>query len=194
VELLFLPGTYSPCPVCHGARYNPETLQVRYRGKSIADVLALTVDAATGFFADVPAVARSLATLGEVGLGYLTLGQPATELSGGEAQRIKLATELQRARRGHTLFVLDEPTTGLHPADVERLLRLLQDLVDAGSTVVVVEHDAAVALAADWVVDLGPGGGDAGGRVVDTGPPAEILRRQAGPTGVHLALRQTEAV
>ncbi|HEY0166628.1 MAG TPA: excinuclease ABC subunit UvrA [Jatrophihabitans sp.] len=186
VELLFLPGAYSPCPVCHGARYNPETLQVRYRGKSIADVLALTVDAATDFFADVPAVARSLATLGEVGLGYLSLGQPATELSGGEAQRIKLATELQRARRGHTLFVLDEPTTGLHPADVDRLMRLLHALVDARNTVVVIEHDMDVVAAADHVLDLGPGGGDSGGRVVASGAPAEVAGSQASRTAPYL--------
>jgi excinuclease ABC subunit A len=186
VELLFLPGTYSPCPVCHGARYNPETLQVRYRDKSIADVLALTVDAATGFFADVPAIARSLATLGEVGLGYLRLGQPATELSGGEAQRIKLATELQRARRGHTLFVLDEPTTGLHPADVDQLMRLLHSLVDASNTVVVIEHDMDVVAGADHVLDLGPGGGDEGGRIVAAGVPAEVARSEASRTAPYL--------
>jgi excinuclease ABC subunit A len=186
VELLFLPGTYSPCPVCHGARYNPETLQVRYRGRSVADVLALTVDDATDFFADVPTVARSLATLGEVGLGYLTLGQPATELSGGEAQRIKLATELQRARRGHTLFVLDEPTTGLHPADVDRLMGLLHALVDARNTVVVIEHDMDVVAAADHVLDLGPGGGDEGGRIVATGTPAEVARSETSRTAAYL--------
>jgi excinuclease ABC subunit A len=186
VELLFLPGTYSPCPVCRGARYNPDTLQVRYRGKSIADVLALTVDTATDFFADVPAVARSLTTLGEVGLGYLTLGQPATELSGGEAQRIKLATELQRARRGHTLFILDEPTTGLHPADVERLMRLLHALADARNTVVVIEHDMDVVASADHVVDLGPGGGEEGGRIVATGTPAEVAAHPASRTAGYL--------
>jgi excinuclease ABC subunit A len=186
VELLFLPGTYSPCPVCRGARYNPETLEVRYRDKSIADVLALTVDAATDFFADVPAVARSLATLADVGLGYLTLGQPATELSGGEAQRIKLATELQRARRGHTLFVLDEPTTGLHPADVDLLMRLLHSLVDARNTVVVIEHDMDVVAGADHVIDLGPGGGDQGGRIVAAGTPAEVARSRASRTAPYL--------
>ena len=186
VELLFLPGAYSPCPTCHGARYNPETLEVRYRGRSIADVLALTVDEATGFFADVPAVARSLSTLGEVGLGYLTLGQPATELSGGEAQRIKLATELQRARRGHTLFLLDEPTTGLHPADVDRLMTLLHSLVDARNTVVVIEHDMAVVAGADHVLDLGPGGGDQGGRIVATGTPAEVATSEVSRTAPYL--------
>jgi len=186
VELLFLPGTYSPCPVCHGARYEAETLAVHYRGKSIADVLALTVDAASEFFADIPGIARSLATLREVGLGYLTLGQPATELSGGEAQRIKLATELQRARRGHGLFLLDEPTTGLHPADVDRLMRLLHSLVDAGNTVVVIEHDMAVAAAADHVIDLGPGGGGEGGRIVATGPPAAVASVAASRTAPYL--------
>jgi excinuclease ABC subunit A len=186
VELLFLPGTYSPCPVCHGARYNAETLEVRYRDRSIADVLALTVDAATEFFADVPAIARSLSTLAEVGLGYLTLGQPATELSGGEAQRIKLATELQRARRGHTLFLLDEPTTGLHPADVDRLMGLLHSLVDARNTVVVIEHDMDVVAGADHVIDLGPGGGDQGGRIVATGTPAEVARSETSRTAPYL--------
>ena len=186
VELLFLAGTYSPCPTCHGARYNPETLEVHYRGLSVADVLALTVDAAAEFFADVPAVARSLETLREVGLGYLTLGQPATELSGGEAQRIKLASELQRTRRGHTLFVLDEPTTGLHPADVDRLTGLLHALVDAGSTVLVIEHDMAVVAGADHVIDLGPGGGDEGGQVVASGPPDEVATSVTSRTAPYL--------
>ena len=187
VRMLFLPGSYSVCPTCHGSRYAAETLEVTHRGRTIADVLDLDVDAAVDALDDVPAAVRGLTALRDVGLGYLRLGQPATELSGGEAQRIKLATELQRTRLAGTLYVLDEPTTGLHPADVERLLRLLQGLVDAGSTVVVVEHDAAVALAADWLVDLGPGGGDAGGRVVDSGSPVEVARRALGPTGVHLA-------
>jgi len=186
VELLFLPGAYSPCPTCHGARYNPETLEVRYHGRSVAEVLALTVDEAAGFFADVPAVARSLRTLAEVGLGYLTLGQPATELSGGEAQRIKLATELQRARRGHTLFLLDEPTTGLHPADVDLLMRLLHSLVDAHNTVVVVEHDLSVVAGADHVIDLGPGGGDQGGRIVAVGTPAEVAASSSSRTAPYL--------
>ena len=143
VELLFLPGSYGPCPVCHGARYNPETLQISYRGRSVAEVLELTVEQAAEFLADLPGAARSLDTLRQVGLGYLRLGQPATELSGGEAQRIKLSRELQRGRRGHTLYVLDEPTTGLHPADVQVLLRQLDGLVAGGDTVIVVEHDLA---------------------------------------------------
>ncbi|GAA3557624.1 excinuclease ABC subunit UvrA [Microlunatus spumicola] len=189
VRMLFLPGSYSVCPTCHGSRYAAETLEVTHRGRTIADVLDLDVDAALVALDDIPAAVRGLTALRDVGLGYLRLGQPATELSGGEAQRIKLATELQRTRLAGTLYLLDEPTTGLHPADVERLLRLLQDLVDAGSTVVVVEHDAAVALAADWLVDLGPGGGDAGGRVVDAGPPAEVVQRGAGPTALHLGRR-----
>ncbi|WP_221353684.1 excinuclease ABC subunit UvrA [Streptomyces beigongshangae] len=187
VELLFLPGTYAPCPVCHGARYNAETLEVTYRGKSVADVLAMPVDEAAGFLADVPAAAGSLQTLREVGLGYLGLGQPATELSGGEAQRIKLAAELQRARRGHALYLLDEPTTGLHPADVDLLLRQLHRLVDAGSTVVLVEHDLDTIATADWIIDLGPGGGDAGGRVMAEGPPAEVARSRRSATAPYLA-------
>lgn len=187
VELLFLPSTYAPCPDCGGARYNAGTLQVAYRGRNIAQVLDLTVEAAADFFADTPAVARSLATLLDVGLGYLRLGQPATELSGGEAQRIKLASELQRARRGHTLYLLDEPTTGLHPADVEVLMRQLHGLVDAGHTVVVVEHDMAVVAGADWVIDLGPGGGDAGGRIVAAGRPAEVARAEGSATAPYLA-------
>jgi excinuclease ABC subunit A len=189
VELLFLPGTYGPCPTCGGARYNPETLEVTYRERTIADVLRLTVDEAADFFVDVPTAARSLGTLRDVGLGYLRLGQPATELSGGEAQRIKLATELQRARRGHTLYLLDEPTTGLHPADVELLIAQLHHLVDAGGTVVVVEHDLDVIAAADWTIELGPGGGDAGGRIVATGTPAQLAAAPESRTGPYLARR-----
>ncbi|MFD7319630.1 ATP-binding cassette domain-containing protein [Streptomyces sp. NPDC059875] len=189
VELLFLPSTYAPCPDCHGARYNPETLEVRLRGLTIAEVLDLTVEAAAGFFADTPAAARSLRTLLDVGLGYLRLGQPATELSGGEAQRIKLASELQRLRRGHTLYVLDEPTTGLHPADVEVLMRQLHGLVDAGHSVVVVEHDMDVVATADWVLDLGPGGGEKGGRIVAEGPPRTVAASRESRTAPYLAAR-----
>ncbi|MEU1464299.1 excinuclease ABC subunit UvrA [Streptomyces sp. NPDC005727] len=187
VELLFLPSTYAPCPDCAGARYNPQTLRVDYRGRNIAEVLDLTVESAADFFADTPAAARSLGTLLDVGLGYLRLGQPATELSGGEAQRIKLANELQRGRRAHTLYLLDEPTTGLHPADVEVLMGRLHGLVDAGHTVVVVEHDMTVVAGADWVIDLGPGGGDRGGRVVASGTPAEVARTEGSATAAHLA-------
>lgn len=187
VELLFLPGTYGPCPTCHGARYNDETLEVTYRGKSIADVLGMPVDEAAMFLANVPIACRSLETLRDVGLGYLRLGQPATELSGGEAQRIKLATELQRASRGHTLYLLDEPTAGLHPQDVALLLRQLHRLVAVGNTVVLVEHDLDVIATADWVIDLGPGGGDAGGRVVATGPPTEVAMAKGSITAPYLA-------
>ncbi|MEU7345123.1 excinuclease ABC subunit UvrA [Streptomyces bacillaris] len=187
VELLFLPSTYAPCPDCHGARYNPETLEITLRGLTIAQVLDLTVESAASFFADTPAAERALTTLLDVGLGYLRLGQPATELSGGEAQRIKLASELQRTRRGHTLYLLDEPTTGLHPADVEVLMRQLHGLVDAGSTVVVVEHDMAVVAGADHVIDLGPGGGDRGGRIVAAGAPREVARAADSPTAPYLA-------
>lgn len=186
VELLFLPSTYAPCPDCGGARYNAETLEVTYRGRTVAEVLDLTVEAAAEFFADTPAAARPLGTLLDVGLGYLRLGQPATELSGGEAQRIKLAAELQRGRRGHTLYLLDEPTTGLHPADVEVLMRQLHGLVDAGHTVIVVEHDMDVVAGADWVLDLGPGGGDAGGRIVATGVPGEVAGAEGSVTAPYL--------
>ncbi|MCX5054134.1 MULTISPECIES: excinuclease ABC subunit UvrA [unclassified Streptomyces] len=187
VELLFLPSTYAPCPDCGGARYNPATLQVTYRGRNIAQVLDLTVESAAEFFADTPAVARSLGALLDVGLGYLRLGQPATELSGGEAQRIKLAGELQRGRRGHTLYLLDEPTTGLHPADVEVVMRQLHGLVDAGHTVIVVEHDMSVVAGADWVIDLGPGGGDAGGRIVAEGTPTQVAGAEASATAPYLS-------
>jgi len=191
VELLFLPGTYATCPACHGARYSDETLEVRYRGRTIADTLAMTVDEASEFLADIAGASRSLATLREVGLGYLRLGQPATELSGGEAQRIKLASELQRPRRGHTLYVLDEPTTGLHPADVDLLDRQLHRLVDAGNTVVVAEHDMRMVAGADWVIDLGPGAGSDGGRVVATGPPEKVARAENSRTAPYLARRLT---
>ena len=187
VELLFLPSVYAPCPTCHGSRYNAETLKILYRGKTIADVLALTVDAAWDFFSDEAAVCRALKVLREVGLGYLRLGQPATELSGGEAQRIKLATELQRAQRGDTLYVLDEPTTGLHPADVEKLMVQLDGLVESGNTVIVVEHDMRVVAGSDWVIDIGPGAGDEGGRIVAQGPPTEVARNRASRTAPYLA-------
>ncbi len=187
VELLFLASVYTPCPVCQGARYNAKTLEIKYRDKSIADVLGLTVDAAWEFLADEPPVRRALEVLRQVGLGYLRLGQPATELSGGEAQRIKLATELQRAGRGQTLYVLDEPTTGLHPADVERLVAQLDGLVDAGNTVVVVEHDMRVTAGSDWVIDIGPGAGDEGGQLVAAGVPAEVARAKHSRTAPYLA-------
>jgi len=186
VELLFLASVYAPCPDCHGARYNAETLEIQYRGKTIAGVLAMTVDAALEFFAGEPPVVRALAVLREVGLGYLRLGQPATELSGGEAQRIKLASELQRPQRGDTLYVLDEPTTGLHPADVERLMTQLGGLVDCGNTVVVVEHDMRVVAGSDWVIDIGPGAGDDGGRVIAAGTPAHVSRADASRTAPYL--------
>jgi excinuclease ABC subunit A len=187
VELLFLPSVYAPCPTCEGARYNAKTLEVRYQDKNIAEVLALTVDAAAQFFAEEPAVARSLETLREVGLGYLRLGQPATELSGGEAQRIKLATELQRAARGNMLYVLDEPSTGLHPADVERLVVQLDRLVEAGNTVIVVEHTMRVVAACDWVIDIGPEAGEAGGKIVAAGPPRQVARAKGSRTAPYLA-------
>ncbi|CAO1650269.1 excinuclease ABC subunit UvrA [Salinibacterium sp. NYA9b] len=186
VELLFLPGTYAPCHTCHGARYNDETLEVTYLGKNIAEVLGMTVNTAADFFAGSTSALRSLDTLRDVGLGYLRLGQPATELSGGEAQRIKLATELQRARRGHALYLLDEPTSGLHPSDTELLLAQLQQLVDAGNTVVLVEHDLATIAASDWVIDLGPSGGDKGGTIVATGTPREVAAGD-GATAKYLS-------
>ncbi|MDY0747650.1 excinuclease ABC subunit UvrA [Paucibacter sp. R3-3] len=186
VELLFMPSVYAPCPTCHGARYNEATLKVKLRGRSISDVLRMTVDEASAFFSDDAALARPLALLQQIGLGYLRLGQPATELSGGEAQRIKLATELQRAQRGQTLYVLDEPTTGLHPADVDKLLAQLNHLVDAGNTVVLVEHEMRVVAACDWVIDVGPGAGDDGGRLVACGSPQEVARMDGSRTAPYL--------
>jgi len=187
VELLFLPSVYAPCPTCGGARYNDDTLAIRYRDRNVAEVLAMTVDEAHAFFADEESVARPLQVLREVGLGYLRLGQSATELSGGEAQRIKLATELQRAGRGGTLYILDEPTTGLHPLDADRLLAQLQRLVDAGNTVIMVEHTMRVVAACDWVIDIGPGAGEAGGRVVAEGTPETVAGVRESRTAAYLA-------
>jgi excinuclease ABC subunit A len=187
VELLFLPSVYAPCPTCKGARYNAKTLEIKIRDRSIADVLAMTVDGAFEFFVDNDSLRRSLGVLREVGLGYIRLGQSATELSGGEAQRVKLATELQRAQRGGTLYVLDEPTTGLHPSDVEKLMMQLQGLVDAGNSVVVVEHDMAVAAGSDWIIDIGPGAGDEGGTIVASGLPEGVAAVSRSRTARYLA-------
>jgi excinuclease ABC subunit A len=187
VELLFMPSVYAPCSACGGSRYNEATLQVLFRDKSIAEVLAMSVEQAGRFFGDYPAIHRPLQLLEAIGLGYLCLGQPATELSGGEAQRVKLATELQRVPRGATLYVIDEPTVGLHPADVDKLMMQLETLVEAGNTVIVAEHDMHVAAAADWIVDLGPGAGDAGGQIVAAGTPQVIASHSSSKTAKYLA-------
>nr|WP_299039754.1 excinuclease ABC subunit UvrA [uncultured Psychrobacter sp.] len=188
VELLFLPSVYAPCQVCHGQRYNDETLEITYRNKNIAEVLNLTVEAAYEFFAEEAPILRALDALLQVGLGYLRLGQPATELSGGEAQRIKLATELQRTQRGDTLYILDEPTTGLHPADVSMLMAQLNGLVDAGNTVIMVEHDMQVASNSDWIIDMGPGAGDAGGQIVAQGTPKKVAESKVSRTAPFLTV------
>lgn len=185
-DLLFLPSVYAPCPTCRGARYNDKTLEIKIASKSIADVLDMTVDEAYRFFADDAALQRSLGVIREVGLGYIRLGQSATELSGGEAQRIKLATELQRAQRGRTIYILDEPTTGLDPSDVEKLVRQLNSLVDGGSTVIVIEHDMMMVAQSDWVIDMGPGAGDEGGRVVAAGPPTTVVSAKESRTALYL--------
>ena len=187
VELLFMPSVYAPCPTCHGDRYNPDTLAISWQGRNIAQVLQLTVDEAVEVFAEQAAIRRSLEVLRDIGLGYLRLGQPATELSGGEAQRIKLATELQRNQRGATLYVLDEPTTGLHPRDVDRLLEQLNNLVTAGHTVIVVEHEMRVVAQSDWVIDIGPGAGDQGGKVVVAGTPQKVAKSKKSRTAPFLA-------
>jgi excinuclease ABC subunit A len=186
IEMHFLPDVYVPCEVCAGRRYNRETLEVRFKGKSIADVLEMPVEEALDFFAKVPKLQRRLQTLHDVGLDYVRLGQPATTLSGGEAQRVKLATELSKVATGRTLYVLDEPTTGLHLADIEKLLHVLQRLVDAGNTVLVIEHNLDVIKQADWLVDLGPEGGDAGGHIVATGPPEAVADVPESFTGQYL--------
>lgn len=186
VELLFLPSVYAPCTSCHGTRYNPKTLEIEWQGRNIAQILEMTVEEACEFFAEQPNVLRPLKVLRDIGLGYLRLGQPATELSGGEAQRIKLASELHRTQRGKTLYILDEPTTGLHPADGDRLMHHLQNLVDAGNTVVVVEHDMRVIAQADWVIDLGPGAGKDGGRIIATGTPDSVAEVPESRTAAYL--------
>ena len=187
IEMHFLPDVYVDCEVCQGKRYNRETLEVTYRGKNVYDVLDMTVDEARGFFSKIPGLARKLDTLHDVGLGYIRLGQPATTLSGGEAQRVKLASELQRRQTGKTFYILDEPTTGLHFDDVRQLLEVLQRLVDAGNTVLVIEHNLDIIKAADYVVDLGPEGGDRGGTIVASGTPEEIAAVPESHTGRFLA-------
>ena len=192
IEMHFLPDVYVPCDVCRGRRYNRETLEVLYKGKSIADVLDMTVEDALAFFDPVPTVRRKLEYLNDVGLGYIHLGQPATTLSGGEAQRVKLGAELSKRSTGRTLYILDEPTTGLHFEDIRLLLRVLHRLVEKGNTVLVIEHQLDVVKTADWVIDLGPEGGNAGGRVVAAGPPEAVAAAEASHTG--RSLRETLSV
>jgi excinuclease ABC subunit A len=182
----FLPDVYVPCETCHGHRYNKETLEVRFKGKSIADVLEMSVEEALGFFAKIPKIRRRLQTLHDVGLDYIRLGQPATTLSGGEAQRVKLAAELSKVATGRTLYILDEPTTGLHFADIEKLLEVLQRLVDSGNTVLVIEHNLDVIKQADWVIDLGPEGGEEGGELIAAGAPEQVAAVEESYTGQFL--------
>jgi excinuclease ABC subunit A len=186
VEMHFLPDIYVPCDVCHGQRYNRETLDVRYKGRNIHEVLQMTVEQAAEFFSAVPAIARKLQTLLDVGLGYIKLGQSATTLSGGEAQRVKLSLELSKRDTGRTLYILDEPTTGLHFHDIDLLLRVLHRLRDHGNTVVVIEHNLDVIKTADWIIDLGPEGGEGGGRVIAEGTPEEVARNKGSFTGQYL--------
>ena len=186
IEMNFLPDVFVPCEVCHGKRYNREALEVTFKGKSIADVLEMTVTEALDFFQNIPSIRTKLQTLEDVGLGYIRLGQPATQLSGGEAQRVKLSSELSRRATGRTLYILDEPTTGLHFADIERLLGVLQRLADGGNTIIVIEHNLDVIKSADWVIDLGPEGGTGGGHVLAIGTPEAIARNPASHTGHYL--------
>jgi excinuclease ABC subunit A len=187
IEMHFLPDVYVPCEQCHGKRYNKETLEVRFKGKTIADVLEMPIEEALGFFEHIPKIRRRVETLNDVGLGYMRLGQPATTLSGGEAQRVKLAAELCKVATGQTIYILDEPTTGLHFADIQRLLEVLARLVDAGNTVVVIEHNLDVIKVADWVIDLGPEGGEEGGMVIATGKPEQVAAEPDSYTGGFLA-------
>ena len=182
----FLPDVYVTCDVCKGKRYNRDTLDVHYKGKNIFDVLDMTVEEGVAFFDGIPAIQRKLQTLYDVGLGYIKIGQPATTLSGGEAQRVKLATELARRDTGKTMYILDEPTTGLHTADVEKLLEILQRLCDAGNSVVVIEHNLDVIKSADWIIDLGPEGGEGGGRLIAQGSPEEVAQNEHSYTGQYL--------
>ncbi len=186
IEMVFLPDVYVPCEVCKGKRYNRETLEVRYKGKSIAEVLAMTIEEAVVFFQPIPKIHRKLATLMDVGLGYIRMGQPATTLSGGEAQRVKLAEELSKRSTGRTIYILDEPTTGLHFEDVNRLLTVLHRLVDQGNTVVVIEHNLDVIKTADWLIDLGPEGGVGGGEIIAFGTPEQVAKVEASWTGRYL--------
>lgn len=186
IEMHFLPDVYVPCEVCKGRRYNRETLEVKYKGKSIFDVLDMNVEEATEFFRNIPTISRQLQTLMEVGLGYIKLGQPSTELSGGEAQRIKLASELSKKSTGKTLYILDEPTTGLHFADVDKLISVLDKLVETGNTVVVIEHNLDVIKRADHIIDLGPDGGFRGGQIVAQGTPEEVAQVEGSYTGEFL--------
>jgi excinuclease ABC subunit A len=186
IEMQFLPDVYVPCEVCHGARYNTDTLAVHYKGKTIADVLDMPIEEAAAFFAAIPAIHRHLNTLTDVGLGYVRLGQPAPTLSGGEAQRVKLASELQRRSTGRTIYVLDEPTTGLHFEDIRKLLGVLGRLVDGGNTVIVIEHNLDVIKTADHVIDLGPDGGSRGGHIIATGTPEHIAHVESSHTGHYL--------
>jgi excinuclease ABC subunit A len=187
IEMHFLPDVYVPCEVCHGKRYNREALEIHYKGKTISDVLAMTCEQGLEFFENIPAIARKLQTLVDVGLGYIALGQPATTLSGGEAQRIKLASELSRRPTGRTLYILDEPTTGLHMADVDKLLHVLHALVDAGNSMIVIEHNLDVIKNADHIIDMGPEGGEAGGEVVAEGTPEQVARDKTSYTGQFLS-------
>jgi len=186
IEMHFLPDVYVPCEVCKGARYNRETLQVTYKGKTVSDILEMSVEEALHFFENIPPIKRKFQTLYDVGLGYIKLGQPATTLSGGEAQRVKLASELQRRSTGKTFYILDEPTTGLHFDDVRQLLAVLQRLVDAGNTVLVIEHNLDVVKSADHIIDLGPEGGDAGGEIVVAGTPEDVAAHPTSHTGRFL--------
>jgi excinuclease ABC subunit A len=186
VEMHFLPDIYVPCDVCKGHRYNRETLEIQYKGRNIHEVLDMTVEQAHDFFSAVPVVARKLHTLLDVGLGYITLGQSATTLSGGEAQRVKLALELSKRDTGRTLYILDEPTTGLHFADIQMLLNVLHRLRDHGNTVVVIEHNLDVIKTADWIIDLGPEGGNGGGQIIAEGTPEQVAGNQASSTGQYL--------
>lgn len=182
----FLPDVYVPCEVCHGKRYNRETLEVRYKEKNIAELLDMTIEDAVVFFENVPKIQRKLQTIVDVGLGYMKLGQPATTLSGGEAQRVKLASELHRRSTGKSFYILDEPTTGLHAEDIARLLKVLQRLVDNGDTVLVIEHNLDVIKTADHIIDLGPEGGDKGGTIIATGTPEEVAANENSYTGRYL--------
>jgi excinuclease ABC subunit A len=186
IEMQFLPDIYVMCDICHGSRYNRETLQVKYKGKSIAEVLDMTVTEGLEFFANIPIIFNKLETLGAVGLGYIRIGQPATTLSGGEAQRIKLSRELSKRATGQTLYILDEPSTGLHAADVKRLIEVLQTLVDNGNTVLVIEHNLDIIKVSDWLIDLGPEGGDKGGQIIAVGTPEDIAAVEASHTGRYL--------